>query len=134
MEPVHSWRRVSPDVFTMTGAARRTAVPAAGASERDNASFAEAGRRVSTATTIDRGFPVRQREQCQLIYDAGREPAVDLDGALSDERDHGVGAAEGDDGGTGEEQALLREQAADVSEQDGVKPPAAPTSRGRSGG
>ncbi len=42
---------------------------------------------------------------------AGCEPAVDLDGLLGDVGQHGVGAAEGDQRGAGEEQRLVGEDA-----------------------
>ena len=48
---------------------------------------------------------------------AGGQPAVGLDGPLGDIGEHGVGAAEGDQGGAGEEQPLLGEDAAGAGER-----------------
>ena len=54
------------------------------------------------------------------------EPAVDVDGLLRDVGEHGVGAAEGDDRGAGEEQALVDEDAgpaeSDRRQGDGREP------------
>ena len=48
-----------------------------------------------------------------------RQPAVDVDGLLGDVGQHGVGAAEGDHRGAGEEQALVDEDAVAAEEQRG---------------
>ena len=57
---------------------------------------------------------------------AGGQPAVDLDRLLGHERQHGVGAAEGDQGGPGEEQPLVDQDARGAQQQrrrrDGRRP------------
>ena len=57
---------------------------------------------------------------------AGQQPAVDVDRLLGDVGQDGVGAAEGDHGGAGEEQALVDEDAApaerDTDRDDGQGP------------
>ena len=72
---------------------------AVGAEERDEVHDHDqrAGRRLG------------QRESADHL--ARRQPAVGLDGALGDEGEHGVGAAERHQRGAGEEQALLGEHA-----------------------
>ncbi len=56
----------------------------------------------------------------------GQQPAVDVDGLLGDVGQHGVGTAEGDQGGAGEEQALVDEDAVpaerDTDSDDGNGP------------